>query len=150
MPRRGHFAIFDRSWYGRVLVERVEGLCANDEWQRAYREINEMEEHLLDFGAPIRKCWRNIHRNTQIKRFKARQENPHKRWKITDEDWRNREKWPLYEEAVNEMIEKTNTERAPWHIVDANCKMRARIKTIETTISSLKTAIKKTKKRPAL
>lgn len=147
MPRRGHFTIFDRSWYGRVLVERVESLCSNDEWQRAYREMNEMEEHLYDFGTSIIKFWLNIHPDTQLERFEARQQNPHKQWKITDEDWRNREKWPLYDEAVNEMIEKTNTSIAPWHIIDSNCKMNARIETINITISSLETALKRRKKR---
>ena len=150
IPRRGHFAIFDRSWYGRVLVERVEGLCTNEEWQRAYREINEMEEHLLDFGTSIIKFWLNIHPDTQLERFEARQNNPHKQWKITDEDWRNRKKWSRYEEAVNEMVEKTNTSRAPWQIVDSNCKMRARIQTIDTTIDNLETALKKRKKKKSV
>lgn len=146
MPPRGKIAIFDRSWYGRVLVERVEALCSNDEWQAAYREINEMEAHLTNFGTAVVKFWLHIDRETQLERFKARQDNPIKQWKITDEDWRNRERWEHYEEAVNEMIDKTNTAEAPWHIIPANCKMRARIRTLDTVISALKRALKKTKK----
>lgn len=147
MPPRGKIAIFDRSWYGRVLVERVEGLCTNDEWQRAYGEMNEMEAHLSDFGTRIFKFWLHIDSDTQLERFKARQENPLKQWKITDEDWRNREKWSRYEESVNQMIDETDTRNAPWTIVPANCKMRARIKVLDTVIANLRKAIKTAKKR---
>ena len=97
VPKAGHITIFDRSWYGRVLVERVEGFCTEDEWKRAYREINEFERQLADFGTVIVKFWLHIDREEQLRRFEAREETPHKQWKITDEDWRNREKWEQYE-----------------------------------------------------
>jgi polyphosphate kinase 2 (PPK2 family) len=141
MPRRGRLEIFDRSWYGRVLVERVEKLCSNEEWQRAYGEINEMESHLSDYGTVIIKFWLHIDAETQFERFEARQENPLKQWKITDEDWRNREKWDLYEEAINEMISKTDKPHAPWTVVNSVCKMRARIQTLDTIIDRLENAI---------
>lgn len=148
MPRRGKIAIFDRSWYGRVLVERVEGLCSNQEWQAAYQEMNEMEQHLTNFGTSIVKFWLHIDKDTQLERFEARQVDPLKSWKITDEDWRNREKWERYEESINEMIEKTDTPYAPWHIVPATCKMRARIDVLDTVIHTLKKAIKHARKAP--
>ena len=109
MPKAGHIAIFDRTWYGRVMVERIEGFCTKEEWQRAYREINDMEAHLANSGAIVMKFWMQIDKDEQERRFKERMENPEKQWKITDEDWRNREKWEQYEEAVNEMIIKTST-----------------------------------------
>lgn len=142
MPRRGSIEIFDRSWYGRVLVERVEHLCTNREWRRAYQEINEMEAHLTDFGAVILKYWLHIDKETQFERFKARQANPLKEWKITDDDWRNREKWDLYEEAVNEMVKETDRPHAPWKIVSSVCKMSARIETIDLLIEQLSRALK--------
>lgn len=148
IPSQGRIEIFDRSWYGRVLVERVEGLCSNEDWQRAYSEINEMEEHLTDFGTVVLKFWLHIDKETQLERFKARQENHLKQWKITDEDWRNREKWDLYEEAVNEMITKTNTPQAPWTIVPSACKMRARIQTLDTIINRLENALASNRKVP--
>lgn len=148
MPPRGKIAIFDRSWYGRVLVERVESLCSNEEWQAAYQEINEMEAHLSRFGTALIKFWLHIDKDTQIERFKARQENPLKQWKITDEDWRNREKWDRYEESVNEMIDRTHTENAPWNVIPSNCKMRARIRVLDTVIKTLRHAIKKPVKAP--
>lgn len=148
IPRRGRIEIFDRSWYGRVLVERVEKLCSNEDWQRAYREINEMESHLNDFGTVIIKFWLHIDKETQFERFQARQENPLKQWKITDEDWRNREKWDFYEEAVNEMISKTSKPYAPWTIVPSVCKMRARLQTLDTIIDRLESALNKYKIPP--
>lgn len=148
MPPRGKITIFDRSWYGRVLVERVESLCSNDEWQRAYQEINEMESHLTDFGTCLIKFWLHIDPETQLARFEARQEDPNKQWKITEEDWRNREKWELYEESVNQMIDQTSAPKAPWRIIPANCKMRARIRTLDTVIASLRASLKRTKKTP--
>ncbi|MDQ8196763.1 hypothetical protein QEH56_01320 [Pelagicoccus enzymogenes] len=148
MPRRGKIAIFDRSWYGRVLVERVEALCTNDEWKAAYQEIDEMEQHLVNYGTTIVKFWLHIDKDTQLERFEARQVDPLKNWKITEEDWRNREKWEKYEESINEMIEKTNTPYAPWHIVPATCKMRARIEVLDTVIHALKKAIKRAHKAP--
>ncbi len=142
MPSKGRIEIFDRSWYGRVLVERVEKLCSNEEWRRAYQEINEMEAHLADFGTVILKFWLQIDKQTQLERFEARQSSPPKQWKITDEDWRNREKWDLYEEAINEMVSRTDTPHAPWTLVPAVCKMSARIQTLDTTIERLEKALK--------
>lgn len=112
MPKAGHVTIFDRTWYGRVMVERIEGFCSKQEWQRAYKEINAMEKDLTDAGAIVLKFWMQIDKDEQARRFKARQENPEKQWKITDEDWRNREKWDQYEEAVNEMLIRTSTPNA--------------------------------------
>ncbi len=142
LPPRGKITILDRSWYGRVLVERVEALCSNKEWQRAYDEINVMERHLADFGTVVIKFWLHIDQDTQLERFQARAANPFKQWKITDEDWRNRKKFPRYEQAVNEMIERTDTPYAPWTIVPANCKMTARIQTLDTFIGAVKSALK--------
>lgn len=133
-PKAGHIHIFDRSWYGRVLVERVEGLTPEDVWSRAYREINEMEEQWTSFGTIIIKFWLHIDMEEQLRRFEARQTIPYKRWKITDEDWRNREKWDVYQSAVDEMLRRTSTHYAPWTIVEANCKRFARIKAVETVI----------------
>jgi AMP-polyphosphate phosphotransferase len=146
IPHRGSVKIFDRSWYGRVLVERVEGLCSNEEWQRAYREINEMEAHFTDYGTVVIKFWLHIDKGTQKERFEARKSNPLKQWKITNEDWRNRKKWDLYAEAVNEMIEKTDKPHAPWNIIPSVCKMRARIQTIDITIKRMEQALKKYRK----
>ncbi len=145
-PRPGRIEIFDRSWYGRVLVERVEGLCSNEEWQRAYREINEMEAHLADFGTVIIKFWLQIDRETQLERFQARKSNPFKQWKITDEDWRNRERWEHYEQAVNEMIKRTDKKHAPWSVVSSVCKMSARLETIDITIAQMEQALQKGRK----
>jgi polyphosphate:AMP phosphotransferase len=143
LPPRGKITIFDRSWYGRVLVERVEALCSNAEWQRAYDEINEMERHLTDFGTVVIKFWQHIDPDTQLERFKAREDNPFKQWKITDEDWRNREKFSKYEQAVNEMIDRTDTPYAPWNVIASNDKLSARIQTLDTFISSIKGALKR-------
>ena len=142
MPKAGHIAIFDRTWYGRVMVERIEGFCTAQEWQRAYREINEMERDLARDGAVVLKFWMQIDKEEQARRFKARQENPDKQWKITDEDWRNREKWDQYEEAVNEMLIRTSTSYAPWIIVEGNCKYYARIKVLETVVDALEKRLK--------
>lgn len=137
LPKSGHIAIFDRTWYGRVMVERIEGFCREDEWKRAYREINEFEEALHQWGAIIVKFWIQIDQEEQLKRFNARQENPAKWWKITDEDWRNREKWPQYEEAVNDMLRETSTEYAPWTIIEGNDKKFARIKAMQTVVDTI-------------
>lgn len=145
MPKDGHIAIFDRTWYGRVMVERLEGFCTKNEWQRAYREMNMMEEHLAKEGAVVIKFWMHIDKDEQERRFKERQENPDKQWKITDEDWRNREKWEQYEIVVNEMILKTSTTYAPWIIVEGNSKYYARIKVLETVIDALEKALEKKK-----
>ena len=147
MPKAGHVTIFDRTWYGRVMVERIEGFCSKKEWQRAYKEINDMERDLTDAGAIVIKFWLQIDREEQERRFKARQENPEKQWKITDEDWRNREKWEQYEEAVNEMLIRTSTPNAPWIVVEGNCKYYARIKVLETVVNAIENRLKEEEKR---
>ena len=137
LPKDGHVAIFDRTWYGRVMVERLEGFCSENDWQRAYNEMNEFERELYDWGAVIVKFWVQIDKDTQLARFTERQNTPEKQWKITDEDWRNREKWDLYEDAINEMLEKTNTSFAPWHVLESNDKKYARIKALKTVIAAI-------------
>lgn len=137
LPKTGHIAIFDRTWYGRVMVERLEGFCSENDWMRAYNEINEFEKELHDWGAVIIKFWVQIDKDTQLERFTDRQNTPEKQWKITDEDWRNREKWDLYEEAVNEMIQKTSTTYAPWHVLESVDKRYARIKALKIVIKEL-------------
>lgn len=141
MPKDGHMTIFDRTWYGRVMVERIEGFCSQAEWHRAYREINQMEQQLTDHGVIVLKFWLQIDKDEQERRFKERMENPEKQWKITDEDWRNREKWDDYVKAVDEMILRTSTTYAPWTIVEANSKYYARIKILETVVRALKQRI---------
>lgn len=131
-PKAGHIGIYDRTWYGRVLVERVEGFATEEEWKRAYAEINEMEEQWLNYGAILLKFWLQIDQDEQFQRFSLREDTPQKQWKITDEDWRNRDKWPLYEIAAEEMLLRTSTKRAPWHIVEANDKHYARLKVLKT------------------
>ena len=138
LPKTGHVAIFDRSWYGRVMVERIEGFCSENEWQRAFHEMNEFEKELDEWGAVIIKFWVQIDKDTQLERFREREETPEKRWKITEEDWRNREKWDSYETAVNEMLEKTSTEFAPWHILESDNKYYARIKALRIVTEALK------------
>jgi polyphosphate:AMP phosphotransferase len=134
-PEEGHITVFDRSWYGRVLVERVEGFCSETEWKRAYGEINEMEETYVENGGGLIKFWLEIDKDEQIRRFRQREEDPLKQWKITEEDWRNREKWELYKVAVDEMLARTNTSAAPWTIVESDNKWYARQKTLQTVIS---------------
>ena len=136
-PDEKQVLIFDRSWYGRVMVERIEGFCAEAEWKRAYREINEFERQLVDFGMILVKFWIHIGQEEQLRRFEARREIPYKAWKLTDEDWRNREKWDAYEEAVNDMLLKTSTVTAPWTIVEGNDKWFARVKTLHTLVEVL-------------
>ena len=137
LPKTGHVTIFDRTWYGRVMVERLEGFCTENEWQRAYNEINEFEKMLTDWGAVVVKFWVQIDKDTQLERFTERQNTPEKQWKITDEDWRNRDKWDLYEGAVNEMLQKTSTTYAPWYILESNDKKYARIKALKTLITAI-------------
>lgn len=141
LPKTGHIAVFDRTWYGRVMVERLEGFCRENDWQRAYNEINEFEKELADWGAVIIKFWVQIDKDTQLARFNERQNTPAKQWKITEEDWRNREKWDLYEGAVNEMLQKTNTTYAPWHILESNDKRYARLKALRIVIESIEKAL---------
>ena len=142
LPKTGHIAIFDRSWYGRVMVERLEGFCSENDWKRAYNEMNEFEKELHDWGAVIIKFWVQIDKDTQLARFTDRQNTPEKQWKITDEDWRNREKWDEYEVAVNEMIQKTSTTFAPWHILESVDKKYARIKALKIVIEELEKVLK--------
>ena len=131
LPKDGHIAIFDRSWYGRVMVERLEGFCAPADWQRAYGEMNDFERQLYDWGAIVLKFWINVTNEEQLRRFEARAADPAKQWKLTDEDWRNREKWDQYEEAVDDMIKYTSTDFAPWYIIEGNDKLYARVKTLQ-------------------
>ena len=141
LPKDGHIAIFDRSWYGRVMVERIEGFCSENDWRRAYNEINEFEAELVDWGAVVLKFWVQIDKDTQLERFTLRQNTPEKQWKITQEDWRNREKWDDYEVAVNEMLQKTSTQQAPWHILESVDKHYARIKALRIIVDALEKAL---------
>ncbi len=143
LPRAGRMLIFDRSWYGRVLVERVEGFAREDEWRRAYAEINDFEEQLVEHGIPVFKFWLHIDPDEQLRRLEARAHTPYKKYKLTDEDYRNREKWPAYTVAVNEMVARTSTEIAPWHLVPANDKRHARVAVLEAVCDGLKRAVKK-------
>lgn len=145
VPKDGHIAIFDRTWYGRVMVERIEGFCTTQEWQRAYQEINDMEAQFAQHGTIVLKFWIQIDKDEQERRFKERMENPEKQWKITDEDWRNRAKWDEYEKAVDEMLVRTSTTYAPWTIVEGNSKYYARIKVLETVVNAMEERLKKEK-----
>ncbi|MFO1113110.1 MAG: hypothetical protein U1E35_04320 [Rhodospirillales bacterium] len=133
--------IFDRSWYGRVLVERIEGFAQEAEWKRAYAEINDFEDQLVRHGIVLCKFWFHISKDEQLARFKAREGTPYKRWKLTDEDWRNREKWDQYEAAVDDMIEHTSSMLAPWTLVEANDKRYARVKVLKTVYEQLQGGI---------
>ena len=137
LPEKGQIALFDRSWYGRVMVERIEGFCSENEWRRAYREINQFERQLVDFGTILVKFWIHIGRDEQLARFEERRQTAYKSWKLTDEDWRNRDKWDLYEEAVEDMLLKTSTITAPWTIVEGNDKWHARVKVLQTLVDKL-------------
>ncbi|PLW69401.1 polyphosphate:AMP phosphotransferase [Pseudohalioglobus lutimaris] len=141
LQRDGRTTLFDRSWYGRVMVERVEGLASEEEWTRAFREINELESELTSHGTIVAKFFIHISQDEQLARFQAREAQPHKRHKITEEDWRNREKWPAYEGAINQMIAQTHTPLAPWHIVPGNDKLYARIHIIKTLCRTLEKAL---------
>jgi polyphosphate kinase 2 (PPK2 family) len=136
-PDEKQILIFDRSWYGRVLVERLEGFCTQAAWKRAYREINEFERQLVDFGTILVKFWIQISKEEQLGRFQERQETPYKAWKLTEEDWRNRAKWDLYAEAIDDMLLKTSTLTAPWTIVEGNDKYYARVKSLKTLVDVL-------------
>ena len=146
MPARGKFTVFDRSWYGRVLVERIEGFCTQADWMRAYGEINDFEEQMHNAGVVVVKFWLSIDEQTQLERFQEREQIPFKRFKITEEDWRNREKWGAYSEAVGDMVDRTSTEVAPWTLVEANDKRWARVKVLRTINEALEAAFKKDKK----
>ena len=142
VPKAGRITIFDRSWYGRVLVERVEGLCSKGEWKRAYREINEFENILTGTGAVILKFWLHVDKDTQLERFKSRQNDPDKSWKITEDDWKNRSKWNEYKIAVDEMLQKTSTVNAQWTVVESNDKRYSRIKIMKTVTEALDKELK--------
>jgi AMP-polyphosphate phosphotransferase len=141
LPETGQIAIFDRSWYGRVMVERIESFCIDEEWKRAYREINQFERQLVDFGTILFKFWMHVTQEEQLARFEGRANDKLKSWKLTEEDWRNRAKWPLYEEAVNEMLLKTSTVSAPWTVVEGNSKGYARVKVLQTLVEKLSTEL---------
>ena len=141
LPRQGRVAIFDRSWYGRVLVERVEGFCSEADWMRAYSEINDFEDQLADAGAVVLKSWLQIGKDEQLERFRAREAEAHKRFKITAEDWRNRERWDAYAHAVCDMVDRTSTETSPWTLVEADNKLFARIKVLRTLCERLESAL---------
>ena len=141
LSRAGRVTIFDRSWYGRVLVERVEGFATEQEWRRAYSEIGEFEEGLVEHGTVLIKYWVHITQDEQLRRFKEREKARHKQWKLTDEDWRNRAKWADYERAVNEMVERTSTRLAPWTLVEGNDKYFARLKVLKTACDRLAAAL---------
>jgi polyphosphate kinase 2 (PPK2 family) len=140
LPAYGQITVFDRSWYGRLLVERVEGFATEKEWKRAYQEINEFERLLADDGAIIVKIYLHISKEEQLFRFKRREADPMKHWKINEEDWRNRKKWDQHNEAAEDMFEKTSTEFAPWNILPANFKWWARVKTVKTVVDALEKA----------
>lgn len=141
LPKSGYATIYDRSWYGRLLVERVEGFASDDAWSRSYEEINEFEEHLTESGIVLIKFWVHIDQDEQLKRFKEREDTAWKQHKITDEDWRNREKWEDYKIAINEMLTRTSTRIAPWHLIPANNKKFARIEVLKTYYEYMKKAL---------
>lgn len=140
-PDEKQVLLFDRSWYGRVMVERVEGFCNEAEWRRAYREINEFERQLVDAGIVLSKFWIHVTSDEQLRRFEERRDTPYKSWKLTDEDWRNRAKWSAYEAAVEDMLVRTSTLTAPWTVVEGNNKWFARVKTLRTLVETLSQAL---------
>jgi len=141
LPRRGRFAIYDRSWYGRVLVERVEGLCAEADWMRAFSEINDFEEQLALNRAMVVKFWMQISKEEQLKRFRLREKTSFKKFKITAEDWRNRKKWDAYQIAADDMIQRTSVALAPWTLVEANDKFYGRIKVLKTLVRRIEAVL---------
>jgi polyphosphate kinase 2 (PPK2 family) len=143
LPHYGQTAVLDRSWYGRVLVERVEGFASDAEWKRAYREINEFERTLTDDNAILIKLYLHITKDEQLARFKRREADPYKHWKISDEDWRNRKKWDQHNEAAEEMFAKTSTDTAPWNVIAANFKWYARLKVVKVVADRLEKALQK-------
>ena len=141
VPRNGYVTIYDRSWYGRVLVERVEGFASLDEWSRAYREINDFEEQLHRHGIILAKFWVHITPEEQLRRFKEREITPWKQHKITEEDWRNRQRWGDYAQTITDMVEKTSTTYAPWTLVPGNDKKVSRLEIIKTLCGRLEKAL---------
>jgi polyphosphate kinase 2 (PPK2 family) len=148
LPGWGGMAILDRSWYGRVLVERVEGYASPAEWRRAYGEINDFEKMLADEGAVLVKLWLHISEAEQLRRFEARRDDPLKAYKLTDDDWRNRAKRDAYCAAIEEMLERTGTEWAPWHVVEGDSKRFARVKVLETVIEAAQDGLERHGRRP--
>jgi polyphosphate kinase 2 (PPK2 family) len=140
LPPPGGWAIFDRTWYGRVLVERIEKLCKKSAWKRAYGEINAFEKMLVDDGVVLVKIFLHLSKKEQLRRFKEREENPYKKWKIGDDDWRNRKKWSQYEEAIEQLLGETSTKEAPWTIVAGEHKWWARVKVCETIAGAVEAA----------
>ncbi len=141
LPRAGFMTIFDRSWYGRVLVERIEGFARVEEWRRAYAEINDFEDQMVEHGLIVLKFWLHVSKEEQLKRFQARENTPHKRWKLTKEDWRNHEKWDSYVAAAHEMIQHTSTASAPWTLVESDDKLYGRIKILDTVCAALEARV---------
>jgi len=148
LPGWGGMTVFDRSWYGRVLVERVEGFASEEQWSRAYQEINDFERTLADEDAIIVKLWMHVSPEEQLKRFEARAENPLKSWKLTDEDWRNREKRPQYEAAVEEMLERTDRENAPWRVIAAESKRFARVEVVRVVNEEIERGMRRAGQDP--
>jgi polyphosphate kinase 2 (PPK2 family) len=143
LPAYGRIGIFDRSWYGRVLVERVEELTPEEEWRPAYEEIRDFERTLVDDDTVLLKFWMHVTSDEQLRRFEARQNDPYKRWKITDDDWRNRQKWDDYIAAAEEMFEETSTETAPWTVVEGDDKYYARVKVLREVAGALGAALER-------
>lgn len=141
LPGWGGMAVLDRSWYGRVLVERVEGFASEEQWGRAYEEIVDFERMLVAEGMILVKCWLEVSPEEQLERFEARRDDPLKAWKLTEEDWRNREKRPQYDAAVEDLLEHTDTELAPWTLVEADSKRWARVKVIETVVAAIEARV---------
>jgi polyphosphate kinase 2 (PPK2 family) len=148
LPGWGGMTVFDRSWYGRVLVERVEGFATEEQWSRAYEEINGFERTLADEGVVIVKLWMHVSSQEQLKRFEARAEDPLKSWKLTDEDWRNREKRPLYEKAVEEMLERTDRPCAPWRVIPAESKRFARVEAMRLVNQEIERGMRRVGQEP--
>lgn len=143
IPKKGHISVFDRTWYGRVMVERIEGFCSVAEWQRAFGEINEFERGLTDWGAVVLKFFINITKDEQLARFNSRNEIPEKKWKLTEEDWRNREKWDYYSRAIDDMLRMTNSDIAPWNVVSSNDKLYARLEVLEVFADAIERRLSK-------
>jgi polyphosphate kinase 2 (PPK2 family) len=148
LPRRGHFTLYDRSWYGRVLVERVEKLVPERDWRRAYSEINDFEQALVHHAIVVAKFWLAISQDEQLRRFRERERISFKRYKITPEDWRNRKNWDAYEAAVCEMVDRTSSSIAPWTLVEADNKYHARLKVLETLCDAIQEALERKPVRP--
>jgi polyphosphate kinase 2 (PPK2 family) len=142
IPRAGRVTIYDRSWYGRVLVERIEGFCSEAEWRRAYDEINDLEAQLSAHGVIVLKFWLHLSPAEQLRRFRAREATPYKRHKINAEDWRNRKRWPAYEIAVGDMLVRTGRAHAPWHLVPANNKRFARVEVLKLSCRQIAAALR--------